>query len=96
MVKETGSDLKMSPQNSRRIGFKDRETPGSAYAAIFELERRFFVNGGMPNGVNWEGASLSGKAHSARMRLSIVSFSPVKTTTRQTMQIRHTSPPFSA
>ncbi len=61
-IKETGSDLKMGEWNSSRLGFKGTEDLGSGYKATFQLEKRFYLNDGTQNGVDWEGASNVGLA----------------------------------
>lgn len=61
-IKETGSDLKMGEWNSSRLGFRGTEDLGGGYKATFQLEKRFYVNDGSINGVDWEGASNVGLA----------------------------------
>ena len=61
-IKETGSDLRMGEWNSSRLGFKGIEDLGSGYKATFQLEKRFYLNDGTQNGVDWEGASNVGLA----------------------------------
>lgn len=61
-IKETGSDLKMGEWNSSRLGFKGTEDLGGGYKATFQLEKRFYVNDGTINGVDWDGASNVGLA----------------------------------
>ena len=62
LVKETGSDLKMGEWNSSRLGFRGTEDLGGGYKATFQLEKRFYVNDGTINGVDWDGASNVGLA----------------------------------
>ncbi len=64
LVKETGSDLKMGEWNSSRLGFRGTEDLGGGYKATFQLEKRFYVNDGTINGVDWDGASNVGLAGS--------------------------------
>ena len=60
LVKETGSDIKMSQWNSSRIGFKGTEDLGGGYQATFQLEQRYFVNNGAINGTDWKARPMSG------------------------------------
>lgn len=62
LIKETGSDLKMGEWNSSRLGFRGTEDLGGGYKATFQLEKRFYVNDGTINGVDWDGASNVGLA----------------------------------
>ena len=59
-IKETGSDVKMGENINNRIGFRGPEDLGSGYKATFQLEKRFNLNDGTINGVDWEGASNLG------------------------------------